>query len=453
MEKKSQNRVRKYLWECFIFGIVLISLWILLYFIIQSYIGAILSLLIMLILMKVAIRIIANKTLLSVLIEGLDAYEFLKIVNDKRLFPPLLYRIHASISVGDYQSVVNIATSKMQQEKCALKIKFLCLCTLARAYFELGDYEKLKTVCVKYEEYRDSYPNASYLRPPHSLWTFYQDFLNHNYEACQALCEKRNTSLKPKAAYRNYHRLQNNFYCAVACYSNNEFEKAKKMFEVIMATAPNMHLAKVSQKYVEAIESNSQPVLYEENILPQDDYQLHSTVAIKRARRNRKVICIFLSLFCVSGIALEIIDYIDEKKQYEEQQAYLAAIAKYENELNVALAKHYTHAKFVVYFNVEDNDQIVGSLCVVDTPTGLDIVKIVTYDGGTTTDILFLAQNLDIGELRKVRDDWRNCFWEFQIFTSRINSEDFHTIIEFTLDDDAYWLGINFIETPHVTTP
>ncbi len=162
MEKRKENNMRKYFVLSSITGIVSMSLWIAICFAIPMGIGTILSLLFILLLMKLIIRIIANKTIASVLFKDLNALRFQQILNSsKHLIPPLSYRINAAFFTGDYQTVVNIASCQMQKKRCSIKEKFLYLTILARVYFELRDFEKLKIILNKYDVIKELYPYLS----------------------------------------------------------------------------------------------------------------------------------------------------------------------------------------------------------------------------------------------------------------------------------------------------
>ena len=137
---------RKYYIACTILGGALIALWIAYYSFTNNHLGAILFLLVELIANKFFIAIIANKTLLPILCNNLDAVEFQKLINDKHLVVPLIYRISASMAIGDYQTAINIATKQLSNKKIHIKLRCYYLGVLASAYFELRDFENLKVV-------------------------------------------------------------------------------------------------------------------------------------------------------------------------------------------------------------------------------------------------------------------------------------------------------------------
>ena len=103
---------------CIILGVMLILLWNIAYFTMRSYIGAVISFFALLLIIKFAIRMIANKTLCPVLFEKLDA-EFALILYDGHTneyiaardpigIRPLFYgRLCSRLSSGNRASAVD----------------------------------------------------------------------------------------------------------------------------------------------------------------------------------------------------------------------------------------------------------------------------------------------------------------------------------------------------------
>lgn len=436
MEK--ENIIRKYFTLCGVFLVLLVLLWLTVCFTVQSSILRFISLLVLLLLVNPIKLIITKRTILSVLFNELDAHKFREIISDKRFVPPFWYRISGAISTGDYKTVVNMAATQIRKKNCSVRVKYACLSILARAYFELRDFEKLKVLYTKYEEYKKSYSSKSYFRKTNSMWSYYKYFSEQNYYACKTVCKERNMALKPKAWGSKYVKLQNDFYYAVACYSDGELETAKESFENIINTAPKMFLSKVSQKYLETIGTSSQPIVSEEEVLPQEDYRPFDVNTSNKIRRNRVVFVIMLSVLCILTVISSVSDYIN-------QQNYNAKIAEFENDLNDALSDHYEQARFIRYFSTEYNGQYLDTLCIIDTTDGLDLASIVTYDGGETCDIIILKEDINIAKSYCIKSAVSDNYIGFRIFNSQISDGDFYYAIEFTYDDEKYWLGIDYI--------
>lgn len=139
---------------------------------------------------KILIILIAQRQFMPVLIKELNAPKFNEAINSKGFVAPVIYRISAALTLGDYQTVVNISDVKLKKEKLSIQNKVIYLSALAKAYFELRDFDKVKELCSKYNELKGSYPKKSYFKSKYSLWNYFDSFLANDYEACKTLCKK-----------------------------------------------------------------------------------------------------------------------------------------------------------------------------------------------------------------------------------------------------------------------
>lgn len=270
MKKDYRNNIRKYFVLCTIVGIMLISIWIALCLAKTGNVILILSLFVMLVLHKLIVRIIANKTLFSVLVKELDANSFNAIVRDKRFKMPIDYKTIAAISIGDYQTAVKIATKQIDDPKSKIQLRYYSLSVLARVYFELWDFEKLNLVIKKYDELYGLYPSKN-IDTLNSIWDYYRYFLECNFEACKAICKTKENTLKKNSSDNNYYIIINDFYYAVVCYSAGNMEEAARVFDKIIHTAPKLHLSNISKRYLDSIDSSSELTVFDE-FIPEENY-------------------------------------------------------------------------------------------------------------------------------------------------------------------------------------
>lgn len=416
--------------SCIILGGMLIALWIAFCVSTTGWLGAIVFLFAELIISRYSVIIIAKKTLLPVLHKELDAVEFQKIVKDKYLVSPLIYRTMAALASGDYQTVINIATKQLYNKKNHIKLKCYYLSVLARAYFELRAFNDLKVVCAKYEEYKALFASKSFFEASDSLWSYYQYFLNNDYESCIVLCKEKNSNINPKKHDAKIKKLTNDFLYAVACYEKGEKEAATNTFSNIVDYAPKMHVANVSKKYLEAIKTNSQLEIFEK-VIPQENYQIFDSNKLKKVHRNRIIISILFSFFAV----LMIVSYHMDAKTKE-----------YEKDLNNALQQHYDQAEFIKYFDIKANDEYIDALCVVNTKNGWDLASIVTYDEGETSDIIILIKNIDINQSYCIKSAVSEYYIGFQIHSSEPKDTNLYYIVDFTYNNKNYWFVIDYME-------
>lgn len=428
MKPYYKQAIKKYFISCIVFGCPLILLWLIFCFWIDNLIAFFL-LIVVLIINKISVTVIAGKTLLPILYRNLNAIEFQKIVSDRHLVAPLSYRISASLATGDYQTTINIAIKQLNNKKNNVKLKCYYLGILARTYFELRDFDNLKIVYAKYAEYKALYPSKSFFSISNSVWSYYQYFLDNDYESCIIVCKERDLNINSKKQDAKIKKLMNDFLYAVACYENGEKEIAQITFSNIINYAPNMHLANVSKKYLEAINANSQLETFEK-IAPQEEYQIFDNNQLKKVRRNRIIIS---ALFIILSVFMVITFHMDTKNK------------EYEKDLNNALSQHYDQAEFVKYFNVKTNGQYIDALCVVDTKNGWDLVSIITYDEGETSDIIIILENININQSYCIKSAVSEYYIGFQIHTSKPKDNSLYYIVDFTYNNEDYWFAIDYI--------
>ena len=388
---------------------------------------------------KFIIRVVANKTFVPVLFDKLDAFEFQNVINYKGFFPPLSYQLNAALFTGDYQALVNIAISKIQKKKASVKVKDYYLYLFARVYFELRDFEKLNILVSKHEEYKNLYPSKSFLKTQNSDWSYYRYFLEQKYESCKTICEQRNLELNPKAWNTKIRKLQNDFYYAIACYSNDEFETAKKMFESIIVFAPKMYISEVCKRYLEAIETGLQPEVFEAVIPEKNDEHYNGTVT-KRIRLYRIIRIVVLVITVILVATSYVLDYVDQKKQEQQQQEYTV---KFEKKLNNALLKNYDQAQFIEYFSIYAESQHIDTFCLIDVGDDrLDLASIVTYDGGETSDLIILVKDIQVPGEYTVKSTVSDYKITFYISDKLLTGSDYEEIVWCSGDDVIYWFGI-----------
>lgn len=261
-------------------------------------------------LMKIFVRIAANKTFSPILFDDLNAQRYQEIIyGNKHFVPPLAYRINAAFSTGDYQTIVNIASLQIQKKNCSVRSQSYYLNLLASVYFHLRDFENLKVVLAKCEELKAQHPKK--IRPtPYSAKSYYRYFLKQNYEACKTVCTEWILGMNPKAWDYKIRKLQYDFFFAIACYENGDKNEARDVFEAIISYAPQMYYAIASKKYLEAIEDGQAPVMSSVEILPNNGCPTYDKTPVLKLERYRKIkrICIVITaILILIRIGLELV--------------------------------------------------------------------------------------------------------------------------------------------------
>lgn len=229
---------------------------------------------IMIVLLNPILRVILNCNFYPVLFKQLDAEKFKKAISSSDLFfPPISYKINASIYSGDYLAAVSICTKKLK-EKCSLKNKCRYLSVLAEAYFELGDDEKLKAVCDKFSEVTEKSKNPKKMKSQFPLFRFYRHCLDRNFENCLAIYDDIKANSNPKSLTYKIDGLYGDFNCAVIYYKMGDYEKAKQYFAKVTKKGAKMNASTLAKEYLYAIESGDDSCLKKDEILPDDNYSI-----------------------------------------------------------------------------------------------------------------------------------------------------------------------------------
>lgn len=390
MKSLHERAIQKYFKWCAVFGCLFVLLWIISCIWIRG-LAAVVLLFIVLIANKVIVTGVAKKTLLSVLFDEMDAIEFQKVVNDNRFVSPVLYRISSAISAGDYQAVVNIANKQLSNKKAHIKVKYYYLSVLARAYFELRDFEKLNILLKKYKEYNTLHPSSKTSTVYDSAWMFYQHFLEKNYEECKKNALERKQKADTNKRNNKLINLQNDFLYAVSCYENKEFEEAERIFKSVVSYAPKMHLSVVAEKYLAAIAQNSQCPFVAAQVVPDPNFQIHNSKAINKIKRNRLIIIITSIIVVFLVIVGSVFDFFGEKENKE--------LEAYETQLCAALLEQYQKYNLIDYFNFYYNNEITDVFAIVEDENGrYDIGFVVTSDAGETFDFEIAVDDIEYGK-------------------------------------------------------
>ena len=383
----------------------------------------------MYILVKILVSIIATMTLGSILFKKLDALEFQHIINNKHLLPPLTYRLAAALSAGDYQTVVDIATSQIGNKNLHIKKKYFYLCYLASVYFELMDLEKLKILISKYEEYKVNYPSKDFFYEQGSVWDYYKNFLCQNYEACKVISKERKLKLKPNAMGTQIGKLRNDFFYAIACYENDEKDVAKEYFESIILTAPNMHLANISQKYIEAIEHDCFLILSNDEILPNFNYKIYNEKTIAKIRCGKIIKTVFVIVF----IVLIVISAASNKDKFEVK-------------LDAALEEEYGQTTKIEIFGLKKDEENVGAFCILDFDGDLILVEVGSNNEDQTFVTYELAKDI-VFDAYYYSKSWLNDYYiGFEITSNKPLNDSFYYLLEFEFEDNTYWFYVDYVE-------
>ena len=389
---------------------------------------------------KLLVTFFANKNLIPILSDELNAQKFYNTTYRNSLHPSTLYQLNAEWYIGNYKKLIALSLAGFKHSKNIQK-KCIYLVYLARAYFDIRDYRKLNEVVTAFYQMQEDSKKSRKLLTQYPTFEYYKAYLDGNFERCVSITQNRIERIQNKRSNGKLLWLTNQSNLAIAYYELKEFEKAKEIFLWFSKTTPNLNnFYTISAMYLEAIEKNIPPCSIsqsdeEENV----QVELDHLSLIKKEKIKRTILYV---LIIVLIIAFAITDFFRYSETGQEQNNYNSAITEYENDLRIAISKNYDNAKFIKYFNVRDGEQHIDAFCLIDTGDGWDLANIVTYDGGETLDLMLLGENIQIERDYTVKSTTSNYQIALYISDKPLSSSDYKQIIEYSHNDTNYWFGI-----------
>lgn len=373
----------------------------------------------------------ANKYIFSILTYDLDPHKFKEVIENKFLSLPIVYRVLAAYCSGDYQTTINICAKKLTDKKTASK-KYVYLLFLARSYFELGDMEKLRVVCNKFQQYVEADVNGEKIRQNYSVMQYYVCYLNGNFNQCKRLCEEgrdinKNSSQIVSDKTR---KIQGDFNYAVACYKLGDIETARQIFEGIISIAPKMNLSSLSKKYLDAVNACEHEAKKYPEILPDFSYILPEHVGSLHLRIiNYAMIGIFLLILCFSNVA--------------ENNSNMKVS---DTKLNNALAVEYKEYEIIEYFILTEANKPVDTICIVKNDLGkTDVGVVVTYDKQNTYSFIKIIEDMEIGQTYFQESITSNYNIGFTLYDNEYDiPQDVYQVIEIHVDNSLQFFCIEY---------
>ena len=220
----------------------------------------------------------------SIIYNDLDSELFNDVINclgKNRKISELWY-VQSFYFIGDYRNMVSLCSESMKSDKRKV-FQFTYLFMLAEVYFELGEKEKLKYTCEKIDllasdktTFKQKFfgilkfiflgiNDNKTLKMVFAKREFFESYLNDDFEKCII-------TLNKKKRKTNYQKVNKDLSLAIIYYRSGDMTQSKMLFEEISQKAPKMNFAKISQKYLEAIENSAGiDVSFSDMLQPQSD--------------------------------------------------------------------------------------------------------------------------------------------------------------------------------------
>ena len=222
------------------------------------------------------------------LFTDLDPEKFKDKIDVAKSFPFCIpYRMYYAFYSGDYHQTVNICTA-MLKKKMITRYKLRYLSFVGKVYFELGDSEKLKLVCDKFDEWSAKSRPEGILK---EAFAIYREYSNGNFEKCIDLYKNSKCKVKPRSIKYKLFSIYSELYYAILLYKAQHTEEAAKHFKKVISEGPKLNSSVIAQNYLDDINGVKELSTYDE-VLPDEDYRLLSP----KTESNIRICKIILSI-------------------------------------------------------------------------------------------------------------------------------------------------------------
>ena len=360
--KKAKRRVRNYNICCILVVVVMCAVWCLVMTMSDSWVIYFGTLLVSLFLIRAYLNpLLLNKFFMSVINKKLDVDTYLSMVYqgnvDSRLASMQLY---GELWCGNYQNVIGICEKKLAEPKIAEKFDFFYFFYLSNAYFDLGDDEKLRDMCARFEaSVMNKKPGQrkKYTKIFQRM-DFYKVYLSENTEDCVAWIEKNPS----KAKLIGYNRLF--FKARLAMLEGNE-DGAREIYEALAREVPQLNYGKLASVILTRME-NKEAEPYKFHAMIEN---ANTDVRLFPARRVKNLVVGFIVGLCVAIILFSA--GIGGGDGYSEYEAELCALVE----------KDHGNAEIVEIFLLQKGDEDIDSMFICRTDDKILICCAYVYEG------------------------------------------------------------------------
>ena len=262
--KSAKSIIRKYFVLMTIFFLLMMSLIVLEIIFFDKFWTYLVLVIFLGFMLLVFTIVLETKLYIPVLCKDMNPEKFGLIINSKigSICRSKLFRVFYYYYSGDYQMAVNMCTTVIKG-KHSLENKYNYFLILSRVYFDIGDNEKLKTVCEKFRNYEKD----STKKIKDNTIKLFESYLKEDFDECEKILEDSLSKQTSKTS--NIVKMNQVFYTAAIKYYSGDKDTAKKLFEKVICEAPKLSYAKLSEKYIIAIDSSDKSVLSFPEILPE----------------------------------------------------------------------------------------------------------------------------------------------------------------------------------------
>ncbi len=378
----------------------------------------------------ISLRIIF-KQIHSILLLKFDAPKYKEVIFQKGLRPNIAFQLDSAAYNGEYQTVINLC-NKVINGKFKSKFKPNFFACMARAYYEMGDMKNLEYTCNTFDEFLSGYNKK--INPNIKLMMrYYRQFVLEDYQTCFSILEELNVLRKDNSRNGKISKIFTSYNYGVLCYKTGDFDNAIMHFNNVIETAPKLQNAKLSQKYIDAINNSVEFTSDYDEVLPDNDYEIPFF-------KFRKRMIFAIKLLIIIEILILILISIISKSNYESK-------------IRIAVDNEYDDFVSYEYFNVNYDKDTTYGICVVEKlNSNYDICFICTYDDGKTLELYEAFHDLNIKDYFFESEyeyssfliplpDRNNKFIWFQVFDSKEEiPKDNYGFVDIIKNENSFYL-------------
>lgn len=396
---------------------------------------------------KILIKLIANKTYIEILSKEFNSQEFYAAIYQKPMSPPISYRINAEWYIGNYEKLIALSLSGLKNAKNVYQ-KCFYLTYLARAYFELRDFDNLTKAASEFYELKEDNPSKQKTFEKFPAFEYYEAFLARDFDTCifvsKSTMYKQNISTKHKLQW-----LTQKMNYAIALYESGDIESAKEHFTYFCEATPKLNnFSEISKKYIEAIKTKNIEILAPITInVDTTEAERTFSEMIHKGKIRKIILWVCISLIII-GLAVSA--YLDNRRNEQEQQRqeeYENELKQYETILNSAISRKYENYELLTYSTVKKDDQVIDTLVLIESQGTVDLLQYVSYDKGISTECIVTHSDLKQNVSYSIFSIAEGYYIEFAFTDIKSNIPNSSYVVRpIIIDGNGYWFYVDYIE-------
>ena len=240
--------------------------------------------------------------------------------------------------------------------------RILAASGLANLYFELGEEERLREICLQFPTLDPKNVAAGTVKIYQPIFDFYGRYLAGEYAVCREIMLRRKESA---GARQRLMQVRCDFALALIAYREGKLSEAREGFSEVLRQAPRLHYATLVPAYLQAVDSGA-PFASMAPELPEPDSEMLEEMRTvpKKERKNRLLL---LGWLIVPLLILVILVAASQASKLELQRFYEDSVVSAGYESPEILAEFSladrdgTELEWLVLCNTSDAGLVLGT--------------------------------------------------------------------------------------------